>query len=228
MRFLAGVLVMVIGASCSSGAGGDSAGDVPLPKDDIPLAAEFQKRTAVFAGGCFWCTEAIYEQIPGVIDVVSGYAGDSKEKANYEAVSSGTTNHAEAVQVTYDASKVTYGKLLQVFFATHDPTTLNRQGPDTGRQYRSAIFYANDGEKRVAGKYIEQLKDAKVFGKPIVTTLEPLKEFFPAEQYHQDYARENPLQPYIQRYALPKAAKAREKFGKAAAPTTAPTTHPAD
>lgn len=219
MRLLAGVLIMIFGASCNTSPG--ASGDLPVPKDDIPLAQQTEQRKAVLASGCFWCTEAVYEQVPGVIDAVSGYAGDTKENADYEVVSSGRTNHAEAVEVTYDASKVTFGELLRVFFATHDPTTLNRQGPDQGRQYRSAIFFASEAEKRVAQNYIEQLKQAGAFKDPIVTTLEPLTEFFVAEDYHQDYARENPMQPYIQRYALPKAAKAKEKFGR---PTTRPTT----
>ncbi len=203
------------GASCTIAA----TGDLPEPRQDIPLTEQSQKRTAVLAGGCFWCTEAVFENIPGVIDVVSGYAGDTRDKASYEMVCADLTKHAECVQITYDASRVTYGRLLHVFFSTHDPTTLNRQGPDTGAQYRSAIFYGNAEEKRVAEAYINQLEEARAFPDRIVTTLEKLEEFYPAEQYHQDYARLNPLQPYIQRYAIPKAQKAREKFGS---PTTRP------
>jgi peptide-methionine (S)-S-oxide reductase len=145
--------------------------------------------------------------------VVSGYAGDSKEKANYQDVSNGTTKHAEAIQITYDPGKITFGQLLRVFFATHDPTTKDRQGPDWGSQYRSAVFYANDDEKRVAEGYIKQLTEAKVFAAPIVTTLEPLMAFFPAEQYHQDYVKLNPNNPYIRQNALPKIKKVHEKFG---------------
>lgn len=213
-------MALGFGASCSTG----HASDLPDPKVDLPLAQQTEQRTAVLASGCFWCTEAVYEQIPGVSDVVSGYAGDTKGKATYDLVCSDATNHAECVQVTYDASKVTYGHLLKVFFASHDPTTLNRQGPDAGKQYRSAIFYANDDERRVAQAYIQQLTEAKSFGRPIVTTLEKLQPngFYPAEQYHQDYARLNPFQPYIQRYATPKAQKAKEKFGQI--PTTRKTT----
>lgn len=199
--------------------------DVPAPVQDLPLSAHVnERRTAVLASGCFWCTEAVFEQLPGVTSVISGYAGGAKDTANYEAVCSHTTNHAECVQVTYDASKVSYGRLLQAFFFAHDPTTLNRQGPDEGRQYRSAIFYANDDERRIAAAYIRQLNDARIFGDPIVTTLESLVEFFPAERYHQDYARLNPDQPYIQRYAMPKARKARERFSQQAprSPTTQP------
>ena len=212
--YLMGVIAMALGfgASCSVGI---AAGDLPAPKEDIPLTAQREDRTAVLASGCFWCTEAVFQQIPGVLSVVSGYAGDSKDKAVYDIVSSHTTHHAECVQVTYDSSKASYGHLLQVFFFSHDPTTLNRQGPDEGEQYRSAIFYGSDDEKRVAEAYIKQLNEAKVFPKPIVTTLEKLQPngFYPAEQYHQDYAKLNPFQPYIQRYAIPKAKKAKEKFG---------------
>jgi peptide-methionine (S)-S-oxide reductase len=149
-----------------------------------------------------------------VSDVVSGYAGDIAQTANYEAVCGGGTNHAEAIRITYDPSKVTFGQLLRVFFATHDPTTKDRQGPDSGRQYRSAIFYQNEDEKRVAEAYIKQLDDARIFPRPIVTTLEPLTQFFPAEGYHQDFARTNPSHPYIRQQALPKVAKVREKFGE--------------
>jgi peptide-methionine (S)-S-oxide reductase len=203
-------MATILGASCAIGKVPDV---VPAPKQDLPLTAQSEVRKAVLASGCFWCTEAVYQQIPGVTKIVSGYAGDTKETANYETVCSHTTNHAECVQLTYDASKVTYGKLLQVFFSSHDPTTLNRQGPDSGKQYRSAIFYGNDDEKRIAAAYIKQLDEAKVFGEPIVTSLEKLTEFYPAETYHQDYAERNPFQPYIQHYALPKAAKARKYFG---------------
>ena len=210
--YLMGVIAMVVGSACSVGVVGS---DLPVPKEDIPLTSKSETRTAVLASGCFWCTQAVFEEIPGVSGVVSGYAGDSKDKALYGIVSSHTTNHAECVQVTYDASKVTYGHLLHVFFYTHDPTTKNRQGPDAGTQYRSAIFYENEDQKRVAEAYIKQLDEAKVFAKPIVTTLEklPPNGFYPAEQYHQDYAKLNPFQPYIQTYALPKAQKAKAKFG---------------
>lgn len=203
-----------MGMSCARA---EMAGELPKPSLDEAIApADATPKTAVLASGCFWCTEAAFEQLPGVKKVVAGYAGDSKATADYEAVCSHTTNHAECVQITYDPAKVTYGKLLQVFFFVHDPTTLNRQGPDEGKQYRSAIFYANDEQKKIAEAYIRQLGEAKVFDKPIVTTLEPLTEFFPAEGYHQNYADRNPLQPYIQRYALPKAEKVKKHFGAAA------------
>jgi peptide-methionine (S)-S-oxide reductase len=185
---------------------------LPQPEQDLPLAEEKQMRTAVFAGGCFWCVEAVFEALRGVEDAVSGYAGGTAETANYQAVSSGRTDHAEVVQITYDAAQITYGQLLRVHFATHDPTTRDRQGPDTGRQYRSAIFYANEDEKRIAEAYIKQLDEAKAFTRPIVTTLEPLTEFHPAEEYHQDFAASNPDHPYIRAWSNPKLQKLREKF----------------
>ncbi|HEX5139034.1 MAG TPA: bifunctional methionine sulfoxide reductase B/A protein [Planctomycetota bacterium] len=168
--------------------------------------------TAVFAGGCFWCVEAVFEELEGVVDATSGYAGGSKETANYKAVCTGTTGHAEAVRVTYDPKKISYVDLLKVHFATHDPTTLNRQGNDEGTQYRSAIFYANEEEKELAEAFLSDLKDGKVYKSPIVTTLEPLKEFYPAETYHQNYVCTNPGQPYVRAVALPKVEKVREKF----------------
>jgi peptide methionine sulfoxide reductase msrA/msrB len=170
------------------------------------------RATAVFAGGCFWCVEAVFEELDGVIEVVSGYAGGPGESANYSAVTTGRTGHAEAVQIVYDPMHISYEKLLEVHFATHDPTTLNRQGNDHGPQYRSAIFYANDEEKQVAAAFIDDLNDAKVFAKPIVTTLEPRTQFYPAEAYHQNYVCTNPNQSYVRGVALPKVAKVREKF----------------
>jgi methionine-S-sulfoxide reductase len=166
---------------------------------------------AVLAGGCFWCTEAAFEQLQGVLDVQSGYAGGAKETADYRSVCSGTTGHAEVIRITYDLAKISYDKLLDVFFDAHDPTQLNRQGNDTGTQYRSAIFYASEEEKRAAEAKIRELTERKRFPKPIVTTLEPLTAFYPAEDYHQDYARLNPEQPYIQSVSFPKVCKVREK-----------------
>ena len=199
------------GASC------EQPKDLPKPAADLPATQPSTQpaaklRTAVFAGGCFWCTEGVFEQLKGVTDVVSGYAGDSKETADYETVSSGSTKHAEAIQITYDPSQVSYGELLRVFFATHDPTTKDRQGPDEGHQYRSAVFYANEDEKRVAQAYIKQLEESKAFKDPIVTTLEPLVAFYPAEQYHQDFVRLHPNHPYILQQAMPKVKKLRDHF----------------
>jgi peptide-methionine (S)-S-oxide reductase len=197
------------------GAGGARSGyaaDVPLPKTDIPTTQTSETRALVIGGGCFWCTEAVFEELAGVSDVVSGYAGDTEAKAKYDLVCSGNTNHAEVIKVTYDASKISYGQLLRVFFSAHDPTTKDRQGPDSGRQYRSVIFYENDEHKRVAEAYIKQLNEAKVFGDPIVTTLEPLTAFYMAEEYHQNFCRLNPNHPYIRQQAVPKVQKVREKF----------------
>jgi peptide-methionine (S)-S-oxide reductase len=187
-------LIMAFGTSCAIAAVDYKT--FPDPKEDLKLAADAGPQTLVLAGGCFWCTEGVLENIPGVSDVVSGYSGGTEKTANYETVSTGLTDHAEAIRITYDPAKVSFGKLLKFFFAiAHDPTQLNRQGPDTGRHYRSAIFYANDNEKRVAEAYIKHLNEAKVFPAPIVTTLEPLKGFWVAEKYHQDFVRQNPLHP---------------------------------
>jgi len=209
---LAGALAMaatVIGLACAR-ASVDYA-NFPNPREDLQTDPTAGEQTMFVAGGCFWCTEGAIQQIPGVISVVSGYAGDTKETANYNAVSGGDTKHAEAIKITFDPSRVTFGKLLKVFFSiAHDPTTLNRQGADVGTQYRSAIFYQNEDEKRVSRVYIEQLDSAKVFPSPIVTTLEPLVEFFEAEAYHQDYADKNPNQGYIIGAALPKIEKAKK------------------
>jgi len=174
---------------------------------------ESTQATAVFAGGCFWCVEAVFEQLEGVSAVVSGYAGGEAATAKYDLVSSHQTDHAEVVQITYDPSVITYGQLLKVFFATHDPTTLNRQGPDQGKQYRSAVFYVGDEQKRITQEYIKQLDEAGTYRDPIVTTLEPLEKFYPAEDYHQDFVVHNPNHPYIVYNALPKVKKVREKFG---------------
>lgn len=184
----------------------------PDPLVDITAPADGEA-TVVLAGGCFWCTEAVYLQLDGVKNVVSGYAGGTADTANYEAVCSGTTNHAEAIRIHYDPRRITFGQILKVFFSTaHNPTELNRQGADRGRQYRSAIFYATDEQKRVADAYIRQLNSARVFDAPIVTTLERLEAFYPAESYHQNYAARNPAQPYIAFTAAPKVEKLRTNF----------------
>ena len=184
-----------------------------LPDPAIDAKNEKGTQTAVFAGGCFWCTEVVFEQLQGVSDVVSGYAGDTKQSAKYELVSSGRTKHAESIQIKYDPSKISFGQLLKVFFtAAHDPTQLNRQGPDHGPQYRSAIFYVNDEQKRVAEAYIQQLSAAKAFDKPIVTQIAPLTAFYAAEQYHQDFVRRNPSHGYVVVNALPKVKKVKQYF----------------
>ncbi len=183
------------------------AGPLPDPATDLPLAKAHGSASAVFAGGCFWGVEAVFENVKGVTEAVSGYSGGTLPSPTYEQVSSGRTGHAESVRVTYDPSQVSYGQLLKVFFAVaHDPTELNRQGPDTGTQYRSAIFYANADQQRVAQAYIAQLKDARSFRRPIVTEVTPLKAFYPAEAYHQNYLVQHPDQPYIVFNDLPKLA----------------------
>ena len=174
--------------------------------------APSKKAEAVLAGGCFWCVEGVFEQLDGVLDVESGYAGGDETSANYKDVCTGKTGHAEAVRITYDPDKISYRKLLEVHFATHDPTTLNRQGNDVGTQYRSAIFYSSPEEKKVAEEVIAHLKEEKKFSNPIVTTLEPLTQFYPAEDYHQDYVRNNPSHPYVRAVAIPKVEKVRTKF----------------
>jgi peptide-methionine (S)-S-oxide reductase len=185
----------------------------PDPDLDLPLASGSSTQSAVLAGGCFWCVEAVYRQLAGIHSVVSGYSGDSAKTADYKSVCSGMTNHAEAVKIEFDASKVTFGQLLKVFFSVaHDPTQVNRQGNDVGRQYRSAIFYANEDQRRVAEAYITQLNEARVFPARIATTLEPLEAFYDAEAYHQDYAARNPNQPYIACIAAPKVDKVREYY----------------
>jgi peptide-methionine (S)-S-oxide reductase len=187
--------------------------DFPDPKVDTALAQTPQEKVVVLAGGCFWCVEAVFKELRGVVSVRSGYAGDTSATANYRAVCSGRTNHAEAIEIRYDASQTTLGQLLKIHFSVaHDPTQLDRQGNDMGRQYRSAIFYSDDEQKRVSEAYIRQLNDARVFHEPIVTTLEPLKEFYVAEEYHQDYVARNPMQPYVTYVAQPKVEKLRENF----------------
>jgi peptide-methionine (S)-S-oxide reductase len=184
--------------------------DFPDPIVDAALTGQPGQRQAVLAGGCFWCVEAVYKNLDGVSAVESGYAGGSADTADYETVSTGTTNHAESVEVSYDPSRISYGQILKVFFSiAHDPTQLNRQGPDTGRQYRSAIFYADEEQKGIALAYIDQLNKAGVFDKPIVTEVVPLEAFYRAETYHQDYAAKNPLNPYIVFNAQPKVRKVR-------------------
>lgn len=175
----------------------------------VPASLE----SAVFAGGCFWCTEAAFEQLVGVLDVESGYAGGTRETANYRRVCEGDTGHAEVIRIKYDPAQISYDQLLDVFFDAHDPTQLNRQGNDVGTQYRSAIFFAREEEKAAAAAKIEDLTNRRVFSRPIVTKLEPLVEFFPAEDYHQGYARLNPHQPYIASHAIPQACKIRDRYG---------------
>jgi peptide-methionine (S)-S-oxide reductase len=186
---------------------------VPPPNVDVPIATSSGRETAVFAGGCFWGVQAVFQRVNGVITTAAGYSGGSAETATYKQVITETTGHAESVEVTYDPSRITYGQLLRVYFSVaHDPTELNRQGPDVGTSYRSAIFYANEGQKRIAAAYIAQLDAAKVFPRRIVTEVTPLKRFYRAEEYHQDYALHNPDNPYIQVCDLPKISALKKQF----------------
>ena len=202
LRFVASDQLKTIAEPAASATGSSAAGD----------GAHAAHAEAVFAGGCFWCVEAVFRQLHGVLDVTSGYAGGAADTANYEAVSTGRTGHAESVKIVYDPSKITYEQLLKVHFATHDPTSLNRQGNDVGTQYRSAIFYATPEQKQAAEKMIAELDKSKHFAEPIATTLEPLKAFYPAEAHHQNYVACNLRQPYVKAVAIPKVKKVRAKF----------------
>jgi peptide-methionine (S)-S-oxide reductase len=186
---------------------------IPAATVDVAIATSAGKQTAVFAGGCFWGTQSVFESVKGVLKTTAGYAGGSASTATYGQVTTETTGHAESVEVVYDPSRITYGQLLRIFFSVaHDPTQLNRQGPDVGTSYRSAIFYTNEEQKRIASAYIAQLDAARVFPKPIVTQLTPLKGFYPAESYHQDYALHNPDNPYIQVCDRPKMEALKQQF----------------
>jgi len=185
----------------------------PDPLQDIALAPTSGKQIAVLAGGCFWCVEAVFLEMEGMLEVTSGYAGGTAETANYRAVCSGATNHAEVIRVRFDQARISYRQILKIFFSVaHDPTQLNRQGNDRGRQYRSAIFYADAEQKAVAEAYIHQLNEAGVFSAPIVTTVEPLDGFYEAEAYHQNYAARHSDQPYIAYTAAPKVDKLRKYY----------------
>jgi len=186
---------------------------IPAPATDVKAADGIQ--TVVIAGGCFWGVQGVFQHTSGVVNAVSGYAGGSKSTADYSTVSTGTTGHAESVEVKYDPKKISYGKILQIFFSVaHDPTQLNRQGPDSGTQYRSAIFTTNDEQKKVTEAYIAQLNGAKVYKKPIVTKVGPLEGFFPAEAYHQDYLTLHPNQPYIAFNDIPKVENLKKIFAE--------------
>jgi peptide-methionine (S)-S-oxide reductase len=186
---------------------------LPDPAVDTDRSAIKGKQTAVLAGGCFWCTEAVFELFAGVEKVVSGYSGGDAKTAHYEIVGSGATDHAESIEITFDPAKITYGQILKIFFSVaHDPTQLNRQGPDYGRQYRSAIFYNSPEQQHIAEAYIQQLGEAKVFKSRIVTQVVPLNAFYPAEGYHQDYVKHNPANPYVVANSVPKIKKAKEEF----------------
>jgi peptide-methionine (S)-S-oxide reductase len=207
---LAILIALGVAAACGATA---ASGTVPAAAIDAPLAKAKGKSVAVVAGGCFWGIQAVYQHVKGVTAAVSGYAGGTADTAHYEIVGTGQTGHAESEQVTYDPSQITYGQLLRVFFSVgHDPTTLNRQGPDDGTQYRSVIFYADPEQQRIAEAYIAQLNDAHVFARPIVTEVVPLNGFFPAEDYHQDYATNHPYDMYIMVNDAPKVANLKKLF----------------
>jgi peptide-methionine (S)-S-oxide reductase len=210
MKMLFSALGLAILASAFSASG---ASPIPPAKIDDTRAAVAGKETAVFAGGCFWGTQAVFERVRGVIKTTVGYSGGSAATATYDQVTTETTGHAESVEVVYDPSRLTYGELLRIFFSVaHDPTELNRQGPDVGTSYRSAIFYSNDEQRRIATAYIAQLDAAKVFPKKIVTEVTPLKGFYRAEDYHQDFALKNPTNSYIQICDLPKISALKQQF----------------
>ena len=205
-------LVMIaVTVACTAGNAAGVA--IPGPTVDAAKAAKSGEQTVVVAGGCFWGIQAVFQHVKGVKSATSGYSGGDAKTAQYEIVSTGETGHAESVKITYDPAQITYGELLQVFFSVaHDPTQLNRQGPDDGTQYRSVVFYANDEQKKIAEAYIAQLDKAKVFSGSIVTQVVPLKEFYPAEAYHQNYATLHPDQPYIVYNDAPKVAHLRQEF----------------
>jgi len=206
--------ITVCGFSGCSYAGGDAqVVRLPDPEIDAPLAKTGGQETAVLAGGCFWGVQLVFQHVKGVTSVTSGYAGGSAQQADYELVSTGTTGHAESVRITYDPSKISYGQLLKVYLSVaHDPTQLNRQGPDVGTQYRSEIFYTNGEQQKIAQAYIDQLQNAKVYSRPIVTKVAPLSGFYPAEGYHQDYATLNPHSPYIVINDLPKLSNLKATY----------------
>jgi peptide-methionine (S)-S-oxide reductase len=186
---------------------------IPDPAVDETLASQKGQETVVISGGCFWGIQAVFQHVKGVTRATSGYSGGTVKNPNYELVSSGTTGHAESVEVVYDPSKITLGQLLKVFFSVaHDPTELNRQGPDTGTQYRSIIFFSNTDQQRIAQSYVDQLNQSKVFSQPIVTQIVPLKAFYRAEDYHQNYATEHPDNPYIAMFDLPKVKNLQQQF----------------
>ena len=201
-------LALLALAACSQPALSDEARAVPAPRIDVPPAARPGTQTAVFAGGCFWGMQWVFEHVKGVTDVTAGYSGGAADTAHYERVSEGDTGHAESVQVRFDPSQVSYGQLLRVYFSVAtDPTELNRQGPDVGTQYRGVIFYAGPQQQRIAQAYIAQLTSTRIYSAPIVTRIAPLGHFYPAEDYHQDYARLNPDAPYIAINDAPKVTR---------------------
>lgn len=207
------MILTVLAAAIACNAGSEAAVAVPAAAVDASKAAAAGQQTAVIAGGCFWGIQAVFQHVKGVISATSGYSGGAATMADYETVSTGSTGHAESVKVVYDPSQITYGELLRVFFSVaHNPTEFNRQGPDTGTQYRSVIFYGSDEQKKIAEAYVAQLDQAKVFPRRIVTQVVPLKAFYPAEAYHQDYATRHPNDPYIAYNDAPKVEHLHQQF----------------
>ena len=185
----------------------------PKPSVDAPLASSKSEETAVLAGGCFWGIQAVFEHLKGVVSSTAGYSGGAAKTAHYEDVSTGSTGHAESVKVVFDPSEISYGQILMIFFSVgHNPTELNRQGPDSGTQYRSSIFYSNDQQEKIAEAYIAQLEAAKVYNRPIVTRVAPLKAFYTAENYHQDYLKHHTYEPYIMMNDLPKLTSLKKEY----------------
>jgi peptide-methionine (S)-S-oxide reductase len=207
------VVALLMASAACTGCNAAAQTPVPPPTSDSALASSPGKQTAIFAGGCFWGTQSVFERVKGVISTTAGYAGGSAATATYDQVTQENTGHAESVKVVYDPSKITYGQLLRIFFSVaHDPTQLNRQGPDVGSSYRSVIFYTNDEQQKISKEYIAQLDAAKVFPKAIVTQVVPLKGFYDAESYHQDYALHNPNNPYIMVCDRPKIEALKQQF----------------
>jgi peptide-methionine (S)-S-oxide reductase len=207
MKQVTYLLMLFILASCSK-----PQDSLRTDVSTISFVDDGTSAQATFAGGCFWCTEAVFERVKGVTDVVSGYTGGTQKNPTYKEVSYGKTDHAEAVQITFRPEEISYAELVEIFFATHDPTTLNRQGPDIGRQYRSAVYFHDNQQKQVVQDHIKELTDGKVYEDPIVTEVEPFTIFYPAEDYHQDYYQNNPDHPYIQAVAKPKVKKFQKRF----------------
>jgi len=212
MRFWTAIVAIVFGASCYANAEAVNK-QIPSPLVDTPASEARGPEVAVFAGGCFWGLQGMFEHVRGVSKVVAGYSGGDKTTAHYEMVGTETTGHAESVEITFDPKQVSYGQLLRLFFSVaHDPTQLNRQGPDSGPSYRSEIFFASPAQERVARAYVKQLTEAKVFPLPIATKIEPLKAFYAAEDYHQDYLIHHPSQPYIVFNDIPKIEALRRTY----------------
>lgn len=207
MNYIVSLFIFIITISCNNRYDSLHA-DISM----VNAMAMQDLEQATFAGGCFWCTEAVFERVRGVENVISGYTGGAQENPTYKEVSYGKTDHAEAVQMFFDPNKISYQELVEIFFATHDPTTLNRQGPDIGSQYRSAVFYHDEDQKQTAQKYIKLLTNNGTYNDPIVTELEPIEVFYPAENYHQDYYQIHPDHPYIQAIAKPKVIKFKKRF----------------